>query len=135
MARYFLTNPETGKGKLEQKGQSWDKPIYHCRQTNTLWLLDWTPSGRYLIYLDKETGHIDPSRQFSVPTDWEGEPQSIGIREEIWMHIINQGEGVDIAEDVKELIRNGDYLYKIDFEGRITHRILLEGNEFKLVLL
>ena len=127
---YYLDSPVAEGSKLTQKGQIGSMPIYHCKHSNTFWILEMVITGdRFLVKYDPETGTVDQAQRFAVPSDWSGEPQTIGIRQTTY-HDLMHDDNRHNLEGIRQLIRGGDYVCLIDDANHVTHLFTLdqEGN-------
>lgn len=130
--RYFLESPARKGGRLNPKGQIDSMPIYHCKETNTFWLLMMKMSGkRYLLRYDPDAGTVDSSTAVIVPDDWEGEPQTIGIDYTTWQDM-GLPDYAHTRSEISKLIRNGDFVCLVDESNRVTHLITI-GEHGQLV--
>jgi len=125
--RYFLSSPAAQNSRLVQKGQDGSMPIYHCQTSNTFWILTMQISGeRHLLKYDPQAGTVDRNESTEVPSDWEGEPQTIGIDHITWQDF-QHPEYAHNLQGIKDLILNGDYVCLIDDHNRITHLLTLDS--------
>jgi hypothetical protein len=85
---------------------------------------------------DETTAVISSATAAKVPADWTGEPASIDVPDEHWLAVMNPamaGTAADLSAEIKSHIEGGDYVFKLDANGRRTHRIVSHGGQLALV--
>ena len=128
--RYFLPSPLAKGSHLREKTPDGSPTIiFHCKTSNTLWKLYWTiTDGRILLRYDPTTHQVDWSQKHAVPQDWEGDPQIIGITEEVWRDL-NHPDYSTQKEHLKDILRNGDILCVVDGTGHCRTWIELHNGQ------
>jgi hypothetical protein len=137
MARYYLNCPAC-EGRLRLKNDSRSEPIYRCDKCSEFWamVIEDRSLKCVLKRYDEATAIISSALAAQVPTDWTGEPASIDVSDENWQAIVNPALAdtmVDLAAEIKKHIEEGDYVFRMDADGRRTHRVVAHGGQLALV--
>jgi len=137
MPRYYLPSPAAEGATLRQKGQVGSYPIYHCQESGTFWILRWNlPNDRSLVRYYPDEGKIDPNDAHPLPTEWDGEPQTISVVYDIWMELCHPGHldhSVDLQGAIRQHIEDGDILLALGIDNDIIGQIHVDGDGFDVV--
>ena len=137
MARYYLKCPAC-EGQLRLRNDSKSEPIYRCNRCGAFWamVIEDRSLNCVLKRYDDATAVISSTPAVQVPPDWTGEPASIDVPDEHWLAVMNPamaGTVTDLAAEIKKHIEEGDYVFKLDANGRRTHRLVSHGGQLALV--
>jgi len=136
MARYYLKCPAC-EGRLRLRNDSKSEPIYQCDRCGEFWamLIEDRSLACVLKRYDDATAVISSATAAQVPPDWSGEPASIDVSDENWQAIANPALAdtiVDLAAEIGKHVVEGDYVFRIDANGRRTHRIVAHNGGLTL---
>jgi hypothetical protein len=134
MPKYFLPSPAAPFVTLRRKGEVWRAQLYYCERTDTYWILQWNPCGRFeLVAFDRNTGRVNSNETYEVPADWDGEPQAVAINNATWCKLQSNREGDQaVRKHIGALLHAGDIVLLVDDEERVAGRVYCNNGTFKI---